>query len=117
MAEQLELLFEVAPAAPERPDADPAPSPKTGDSGRFRQRAPKNIVHNGPQTAPRQPSGTGIPPESTGHAGPALGAEPAAIPARCPVVVRAVCYYADCRHYQRGGCVHPEAVRPRRRRR
>ena len=33
-----------------------------------------------------------------------------------PVVGRAVCYYADCRHWS-GGCGHPEAVRPRRRRR
>ncbi len=42
-----------------------------------------------------------------------------AIPARCPVVGRPVCYRADCRHYQHGGCVQPEAVRrpPRRPRR
>ncbi len=42
---------------------------------------------------------------------------PTAIPARCPVVGKAVCYYADCRHWSGGGCAHPEAVRPRRRRR
>ena len=32
-----------------------------------------------------------------------------------PVVGRAVCDYADCRHWS-GGCGHPEAMRPRRRR-
>ena len=109
VAEQLELLFEEPPAAPGRAAAAPPPS------RRFRQTAPKNIAHNGAVTAPREQSQNT--PESAGRAEPALGALPAAIPARCPVVGRPVCYRQDCRHYQGGG-VHPEAVRrPRRRRR
>ena len=35
VAEQLELLFEVPPAAPGQPAAGPVPRPKTGESGRF----------------------------------------------------------------------------------
>ena len=48
---------------------------------------------------------------------PLESAGPAAIPALCPVVGKSVCYFDDCRRYQQGGCVHPEAMRPRRRRR
>ena len=45
--------------------------------------------------------------------------ESGAIPARCPVVGKPVCYFADCRHWQGGSCAHPGAAdkpRPRRRR-
>ena len=114
MAEQLELLFEVPPAAPGQPAAGPVPRPKTGESGRFgpisADRSEKT-AHDGAVTAPQTQDGIGIPPESAGHAGHT------AVPALCPVVGKSVCYFDDCRHYQQGGCVHPEAMRPRRRRR
>ena len=117
MAEQLELLFEAPPAVPGRPAADPAESPKTGQAGRtgrFRQTPEKKPAHNDAVTRPQQQSDTG---ESAGPAGATLGVEPATIPARCPVVGKPVCYRDGCRHFQGGGCVHPEVVRPRRRRR
>ena len=76
-------------------------------------------AHNGAVTRVRSskvesPSTPGI--RRAGWIG-ALGVEPATIPARCPVVGKAFCYFHDCHHSQRSGCVHPEAVRPRRRRR
>ena len=83
----------------------PANRAEPADFGRPPQ---KNIAHNGAVTAPREQSGP-TPPESAGRAGTALGAEPAAIPARCPVVRRPVCYRQDCRHWS-NGCAHPEAV-------
>ena len=102
MAEQLKLLFEVPPAAPGQPATGPVPRPKTGESGRFGPISAdrrEKTAHDGAVTAPQEQGGIGIPPESAGHAGPA------AIPALCPVVGRSVCYFDDCRHYQRGGCV------------
>ena len=95
VAEQLELVFDEPTAAPGRPAAEPGP--KAGDRGRPRKSERTAARDAGPTQGP----------------GPA----PAAIPARCPVVGRPVCYRDGCRHYQGGGCVHPEAVRPRRRRR
>ena len=66
------------------------------------------------------------PGAAQGHPSPRPGAlraadgagahESGAIPARCPVVDRLVCYYDGCRHWQ-GGCAHPEATAKRRRRR
>ena len=60
MAEQLELLFEVPPAAPGQPAAGPVPRPKTGESGRFgpisADRREKN-AHDGAVTAPQAQDG------------------------------------------------------------
>ena len=59
------------------------------------------------------------PPEAAGRAERAGAHESGAIPARCPVLGKPVCYRCDCRHYQGGGCAHPEATaaKPQRRRR
>lgn len=117
MAEQLELPFEEPPAAPGRAAAAPPRRPKTDGSGRSSQSWPpaeKKVVHSGAVGAPAEQSGIPTPPEP---AGPPLGPELATVPTRCPVVGKPVCYYADCRHFQGGGCVHPEAVRRSRRRR
>ena len=55
------------------------------------------------------------PTDALGAAGRALLG---AIPARCPVVRKPVCYRGDCRHYQPAGGAHPEATAmPQRRRR
>ena len=59
-AQRLDLLFEAPPDTPERPVADPAPSPKTDESGRSgqsRRTAPEKIAHDGAVTAPRQQRG------------------------------------------------------------
>ena len=73
MAEQLELLFEVPPAAPGQPAAGPVPRPKTGESGRFGPISAdrrEKTAHDGAVTAPQAQGGIGIPPESAGHLGP-----------------------------------------------
>ena len=57
------------------------------------------------------------PPDDGGLTDGAGTPNGAAIPARCPVVGKPICYRADCHHYQHGGCVHPEAVRGWRKRR
>ncbi|MDE0362313.1 MAG: hypothetical protein OXI74_14180, partial [Rhodospirillaceae bacterium] len=73
---------------------------------------------NGAQTAPRRQGGTQAPSEAAGGAEATGAPVPGAIPARCPVVGKPVCYYADCRHWQGERCAHPEALsKPRRRRR
>ena len=56
VAEQLELLFEVPPAAPGQPAADPVPRPKTGESGRFGPISAdrrEKTAHDGAVTAPQ----------------------------------------------------------------
>ena len=72
---------------------------------------------NGAQTAPQPRSDTQAPSEAAGGAEATGTPGTGGIPARCPVVGKAVCYYADCRHWQDERCAHPEAVsKPRRRR-
>ena len=73
---------------------------------------------NGAQTAPRRQGGTPAPSAAPGGAEATGAPVPGAIPARCPVVGKAVCYYDRCHHYQGAGCAHPEALsKPRRSRR
>lgn len=67
---------------------------------------------DGLESARQRRGGTSIPPPANGHAEGGLSTETPAIPARCPVLGKPVCYRADCRHYQSGGCVHPQAVAP-----
>ena len=92
VVEQLELQFEAPSAAPGQPATKQSQTP--------------DRLRSGPAGENRRTNGAGTP-------------NGVAIPARCPVVGLPVCYRADCRHYQHGGCVHPKAVRrpPRRRRR
>ena len=73
----------------------------------------------GPETAPAAPGGTSPPPRRRGAADGALSADSAAVPARCPVLGRAVCYRQDCRHWSADRCAHPERDKrtPQRRRR
>ena len=92
---QLELLFD-------------APAPTAAASG-------GRIVRNGAGSASQERSGIQPPPEATEHAAGVQSTAIHGIPARCPVVGTPVCYQGDCRHYQGGGCTHPEAVsRPQR---
>ena len=118
MAEQLELLFEAPQAAPGRPATIPSRTPNRSGSGP----AGAKSTHRREKTGSERPSdGFAEPnrylafPDDGGRTNGA-GTPNGAIPAKCPVVNRPVCYRADCRHYQHGGCAHPEAVRPKRRR-
>ena len=56
-----------------------------------------------PDAPPARP-GASTPPRARGRE----GAAPGAIPAKCPVVGKPVCYRQDCRHWS-NGCAHPEA--------
>ena len=72
-----------------------------------------------PASAPERRKGTTTRPGALRAADGAGAHESGAIPARCPVVGKPVCYFADCRHWQGGSCAHPDAAdkpRPRRRR-
>ena len=82
VVEQLELQFEAPSAAPGQPATKQSQTP--------------DRLRSGPAGENRRTNGAGTP-------------NGVAIPARCPVVGLPVCYRADCRHYQHGGCVHPKA--------
>ena len=96
-AVQLELLF------------DPSPAPA---------QAPAAATAESRENAPQERSDVLTPPRANGSAGASLSVDSGRIPSRCPVVGTPVCYYADCHHFQHGGCGHPEATaKPKRRRR
>ena len=120
IAEQLELLFEAPPAAPGRPATIPSRTPNRSGSGPAGAKSTHRREKTGSE---RQSDGFAEPnrylafPDDGGRTNGAGTPNGVAIPARCPVVNRPVCYRADCHHYQHGGCAHPEAVRPERRRR
>ena len=71
-----------------------------------------------PTSAPARRKGTSpTRPRALRAADGAGTPESGASPARCPVVDRpGWCVRGDCRHWS-SGCAHPEAARPRRRRR
>ena len=121
-AVQLDLFDPTAPlggpdAAPAAPAAPPR-MPKPGESGATAPGSPRESTLRRPLTRPREQSGTQKVPPAPATAASGAGAhESGAIPARCPVTNRpGWCVRADCRHWA-DGCAHPEATRPRRRRR
>ena len=98
-AELLARICAVLLFAPDGTEADAAPR------------------KSGAQAVPQRRGGTPAPSEAAGGAEATGAPVPGAIPDRCPVVGKPVCYYADCRYWQGERCAHPEAVsKPGRRR-
>ena len=62
---------------------------------------------SGPATAPAVAGGPFTPPVTAGRRDGRLRHDSGAIPPRCPVLDRAVCYRQDCRHWSAGACCHP----------
>ena len=101
-----------------------APTPWTGGVSRQVElfeglpdvTAPPDRAVGGAETASRARAGAPkAPPAARGRAERSPGHDSGAIPAKCPVVGKPVCQYADCRHWT-DRCAHPEVNRPRRRR-